>query len=210
MLRGAFGYIAEKKKTYLRKTVIYTLIGLAIFVVGYFINNCSASNVFTIVAILMVLPGAKAVVGYVIFHPFQTVTRNRYEKVYEVASRIVNQPRSMEEVMKDTIVKEDILNLYTDVVFTSPEKVMNFDFLLLAQTRGIALLGKEKQDLAYIETYLKEGLAARNYTYGVKVYHSMDPFVKAIDKMDGKEEPKDSSKETRAEVVEYIESLIVV
>ena len=190
--------------------MIFSLIGLDIVAVGYCLNNYSASNVFSIVAILMVLPGAKAVVGYVVFYPFQTVTRNRYEKVYDVTSHIVNQPRSMEEVMKDTIVKEDILNLYTDVVFTSPEKVMNFDFLLLAQTRGIALLGKEKQDLAYIETYLKEGLAARNYTYGVKVYHSMDQFIKAIDKMDGMEEPKESSKETRAEVVEYIESLIVV
>lgn len=204
--RGSFGYIATKKKAYLAKVFVYVLLGIGIFGLGYVLNKRTTSNVFTIIAILMVLPGAKALVAFIVFAPFRTVDIKRYEKVYQILAEKVIKPRKMEEVMADTIVAEQVLSLYTDIVFTSPQKVMNFDFLILAENRGIALAGKEKQDIAYMETYLKEGLAARGIVYGMKVYSSEEQFLKALQALYIKE----SHNEGRPEVVEYLESLIVV
>lgn len=204
--RGAFGYITEKKKSYLKKTILYILIGLIIFVVGYFLNKRSTANVFTVLAILMVLPGAKAVVAWIVFFPFQSVGKERYEKVYEVLARKVQTPRSMSQAMVDTKILEDILQLYTDVVFTSPQKVMNLDFLVVSDHRILALAGKEKQDLSYMETYLKEGLLGKKSPFGVKIYDNADQFMKAVQAL----EIRETTKESRVDTVEYLESLIVV
>ena len=57
--RGEYGYIAARKKKTLLGTIIIALIGVAIFLVGLFLNKMSNRNLFTIIAVLAVLPAAK-------------------------------------------------------------------------------------------------------------------------------------------------------
>ena len=67
--RGDFGYIKAKKKKSLTGTLCMAAIGVAIFLTGLFLNKMSNRNIFTVIAILFVLPGAKFLVAYIVtFH----------------------------------------------------------------------------------------------------------------------------------------------
>lgn len=204
--RGAFEYIIRKKQKYVKRLVLYILIGVAIFLFGYFMNKCTVNNIFTVLAILMVLPGAKAFVALVVFWPFQSVSKERYEKVYEAVSNGYEHRASIEEVKVDTVVEKDVCNLLTDVVFTSPEKIMNMDFLVIRERQVLGLVGKEKQKVSYMEQYIKDGLKSRGLPYDFKLYENEEKFLKALKIPRG----VDCEAEERTKVVEYLTSLIVL
>ena len=54
--KGEYGYITKSKKLDIIKMLIYIGIAAAIFIIGLFLNKMSYQNIFTIVAILFVLP----------------------------------------------------------------------------------------------------------------------------------------------------------
>lgn len=208
---GSFGYIKTKKKQYLIKLLIEIAIALGIFVAGYFLNDQSPRNVWSIAAILMVLPGAKALVALIVFLPYHTVEKKRYEAVYQVL-REGKQSHSLEEVMSNTVLVDEALNYYTDVVFTSPDKVMNLDYLVVAENRVLGLLGKKTQDIAYIESYLQKGLNNKGYHMKVKVFQEETKYIsalKTISVLKQEEECTKAEKKERKEMLDYLNSLIV-
>ena len=69
--RGNYGYLKQKKQGALTHTILMVLIGVAIFVVGLLLNKMEARNVFTIVAICMVLPAAKSFVSVIVLFPYK-------------------------------------------------------------------------------------------------------------------------------------------
>lgn len=60
-----YGYIKDRKKISWLWLAACIVIGVAIFLAGYMLNH-NRANVFTVVAILMVLPAAKRVVNLVV------------------------------------------------------------------------------------------------------------------------------------------------
>lgn len=139
--RGEMGYLNSQKKYRIKKTLLYVLIGIAIFVLGLCLNKFEKTNIFTVIAVLMVLPAAKALVGVIVLFPYQSVSTERVEKVKQLLSGA------------------DVM--YTDMVFTSPDKVMFLAFLVIKQDEILCLAGREKEDLRYIEKYLREELKKR-------------------------------------------------
>ncbi|MDE7326645.1 MAG: hypothetical protein K2N63_10260 [Lachnospiraceae bacterium] len=139
--RGHQGYLDSQKRFRILKTLLYVLIGVAIFVLGLCLNKFEKSNIFTVIAILMVLPAAKALVSVIVLLPYRSVDAEAVEEVRGLLSG------------------EDIM--YTDMVFTSRDKVMFFSFLVIAQDEILCLVGREKEDIAYIEKYLKDELKKR-------------------------------------------------
>lgn len=218
MCHGGFGYIKNRKRKYINKTLLFIGLGIFIFLIGYFLNEQSNRNVFTILAILMVLPGAKALVGYIVFHPFKSVSKERYQSVYEMVKANLPESKAIEETMIDTIMKEDVMNLYTDVVFTSPEKVMNLDFLVVSNSRMIGLVGSKKQKIEVLQDYMQKCMTGRKLPFGVKLYEDEKNFLSAV-KSFGKgisdssesltKEEESKRKKNREEVIELLNCLIV-
>lgn len=157
MDKGTYGYIKYKKNKQLRNTIIIALIGIIIFVVGYLLNDNSRNNVFTIIAILLALPGAKMLVGYLIVAPYKSVDHKKYEQVCNVASPGVV--------------------ILSDLVITSPDKVMNLDLVVVDNHHVIALQGKEGQDIPYIQTYLMRTIKNQGYSSEVKVLTDFNKFL---------------------------------
>lgn len=198
--KGEFGYISSEKKKYLTKIIVYILIAAGIFLTGLLLNKFSKANIFTVLAILMVLPWARAVVGYVVLIPYKSVSRERYEKVRAAIS----------EKQK----------LYTDMVITSPETSMELDFLVKGDGAVIALMGKvnkgfatslvmgkDGQDINYVSNYLTKG--CRNWAPNcrVKVYESSmeEKFIRSIKEMEEREtDPKEEE-----ELTAFLHSIIV-
>lgn len=183
--KGQHGYINHRKKAQLTKTLIMFLVAAAIFVLGLALNNWEKSNVFTIVAALAVLPAAKMLVNFIVLAPYHSVSDETYQK------------------LKSDTAKEDIV--YSDIVMTSEEKVMNLAMLVVTGDQAYGLIGRKKENRAYIETYLNKGFQARCYDVKFKILEDEKEFIRQVKnakRIDMEESKQDAWKE-------YLESLMV-
>lgn len=183
--KGEFGYIQARKSRALLGVLCMAAVGVAIFLLGLFLNKMSNRNVFTVIAMLFALPGAKFLVAFIVLAPFQSVTRQQYDLV------------------REKLVPGAVL--YTDMVITSPEKVMHLDFAVVGNGQVLALLGKGKQELSYVRKYLTEGVRNWGSGYTVKIVDSEKAFLADVAAM--KEKEVDGEEE--AKVRSYLISLIV-
>ena len=183
--RGDFGYIQARKRKALLGTILMAVIGVAIFVTGLLLNKMSNRSVFTIIAVLFVLPGAKFLVAYIVTFPYQSVSRERYDKV------------------KSALTEN--MTLYTDLVITSSEKVMHLDFIAVGNGQVIGLVGPKKQDIAYIRKYLTGGVQNWGTGYKVKIVDNEKTFLGELSRVEACEvDPKEEK-----EVKSFVTSLVV-
>lgn len=182
-----YGYINYRKKRQLLMTLFMVLIGLFIFFLGKALNKGESTNVFTVAAILMVLPGAKYFVNFVVLFPYSTPKKAQYE---ELSALLGNRG-----------------SLYSDLVITSPEKVMNLDFLWIEEGCVLGVTGKEGQELSYIQQYLSRGVRNWALEYRVKIFGSYKELFKELKRQTG--EPKKEKTKDLEKVEDYIRSLIV-
>lgn len=157
MEKGKHGYIAYRKKKQIGLTVLIAVIAIAVFIAGYLLNDNSRNNIFTVIAVLFTLPGAKMLIGYIVVAPFHDLSTERYNKICGV-------------------VDENSFACF-DLVITSTEKVMNLDAVIIDEKHVFALLGKEKQDASYIQTYLARTIKNQGYAMEVKLFTDIDKFV---------------------------------
>lgn len=183
--KGEYGYITKSKKYDIIKMLIYVGIALAIFVVGLLLNKMSYVNVFTIVAILFVLPWARVLVEYILLFPYHTPEQKDYEK------------------WKAAVPKGS--RLLSDIIITSTEKSMGLDFMVLGSGYVFGLAVKEKQDNQYVQNYLKKGVEQNSNAYQVKIFQKEKDFENAIKSAKAKE----ISKEERESVEKYLLSIMV-
>lgn len=183
--KGQYGYIAKSKRIDLIKMGIYVGIALAIFILGLFLNKMSYQNIFTIVAILFVLPWARVLVEYIVFWPYQTPSKEQYDKVAAV------------------IDQEAVLA--SDMVITSTEKSMGLDFLVMGNGYVVGIVMNQKQNVDEIQNYLRKGVNNWSDKYRVKVYGKFDDFLKDV--KEAKE--KEISDKERENVEKFIYSLVI-
>lgn len=182
--KGELHYISIKKREQLINTFIFALIGIGIFLIGYILNDFSRKNIFTILAMLMTLPAARALTNAVLFFPYHDADAKEYKQLSD-------------------IIPSDA-KFYASLVMTSAEKVMNLDFLIIGGGYIFGCLGKEKQDIHYIQSYLKKGVNTLSHCYEVKVVAEKKQFLEMVKKAPVKEIEKQEQQKVR----EYLNSLI--
>lgn len=191
--RGSYGYIRNKKQKKIIGLVVLLILAAAIFIVGLFLNKFSKANIFTVIAILVVLPWAKVLTAYIVLFPYRTPARDKYDKIKQFET--------------------DGLRIYSDLVITSEEKVMNLDFLVIGSQKVYGVLGKDKQDLTYINQYLKKGISNQTNGLDVKVVKDFKQFctlVKGVsDSCKKNKEMVKEKVEQEQKAEQYIISLIV-
>ena len=107
-----YGYIRQKKRTLLLQMCGILGIGVLVFLVGLLLNKGELANIFTVVSILFVLPAARYLTVWILIFPYHSPKREEYEKLSALA-------------------KEHGL-LLSDLVFTSSERAMHLDYMVLA------------------------------------------------------------------------------
>lgn len=200
-VKGEVGYIKKQKKFQSMMLVLFIVIGVVLFLLGLALTKTRA-NIFTVLGILMVLPGAKRVIALVLFVPRKSVEPERYEK------------------MKERLAEDAVL--LTDYIFTSPDKVMSFDFLIVQDQKVMGILSEKKQDLTYIKDYLQKGLNQTASGYQVCVFSTAEEFEKfyAKQKKTGNNRSKSAAEQTEHDsssqddssqdkVLEYLKILAV-
>lgn len=182
--KGQHNYIDYKKKSQLIKTGLMFFIAAAVFVLGLVLNKSDRSNIFTIVAAVLILPAAKFMVNLIIMIPYHSVEQKTYE-------HIINSIEGCDKI-------------YTDIVMTSPQKIMNLAFLVVKgnQVLGLVIRSKEKPD--YIQSYLRTEFKLRNYQGTIRILNNEKEWIAKVNQA-----TKSDQKEEHQKWYEYLESLMV-
>lgn len=159
------GYISNRKKISLLWLLFYIVLGVGIFLIGYFWMGTRA-NVLTVLAVLMVLPAAKRVVTLVVLVPRKGVSMERYDRMKQAVGEAI---------------------LFTDYVFTSTEKIMHLDFVVIKNGNVLAVKGASRQDDAYMKQYLADSVRKAASGYIVRVFDEDELLIKHLSKLTQRE-----------------------
>ena len=181
--KSEFGYIQNQKKINVIWLLVFVLIGVAIFICGYLLTKTRA-NIFTVIAVLMVLPAAKRVVALVVMMPRKGVERQRYDKVLQASGEGI---------------------LFTDYVFTSTEKIMHLDFLLIKNGNVLGVTASSRQDVEYMKKYLADSVHREAPEFHVKVFEKDEQMLQYLNKLTQTETDPERTEKVR----EYLSSLAV-
>lgn len=166
--KGQYGYIQYKK--------IYQLLltfGCLVLVMGILFGGLiyykTISNVFTVMAVVLVIPAAKFGVGYIVLIPYKSPDESLYNQLLS-----------------------DKYTLMSDLVITSEQKIMGVSLAAIKAKRVYCYITDKKTDLADTERYLKEILNKEFQGVAVKNYSDYDKFKKAVFGLETLEsDPKD-------------------
>lgn len=177
------GYISYKKKISIIWILVFIAIGVAVFLAGYFWTHTRA-NLLTVLAVLMVLPAAKRVVALVVMLPRKSVSKERYELVKQAVGEGV---------------------LFSDYVFTSTEKIMHLDFVVIRNGNVLAVIAPSKQDRAYMKNYLESSVHKVAADYRVRVFDGDEALLAHMKKLT----QNSGTPEKDEKVTEYLRTLAV-
>ncbi|MEG1458760.1 MAG: hypothetical protein RR056_05670 [Acetivibrio sp.] len=183
--KGEYGYINKRKYGQLGLAVLMGIIGLSIYGIGYIVNGFERNNICMVLGILMVLPGAKFLVTYILLFPYHTPNKELYQ-----------------ETVKTLQGKQKLLS---DLVITSKERAMNLHFLYVGNGCVYGLLGREGTGVKEVQDYLTKGIRNWAGSYTVKIMDRETSFFKILHEIPEKE----MNKEEEERVLAYIYSLIV-
>jgi len=147
--RGEYGYLKQRKQNALTGTFLMVLTGVAIFMLGLLLNKMEVRNLFTVIAVCMVIPAAKYFVSYVVLFPYRPVELSVKERLASYA-------------------KDGDAVLY-DVVFTSSEKVMHLDCIYITGHQIIGYTSRVKDNVQIMQEYLKKELKLRGISCAVYI-----------------------------------------
>lgn len=186
--RGEYGYLKRRKQKALSGTCLMVLIGVAIFVVGLLLNKMEATNLFTVIAVCMVMPAAKYFVSYVVLFPYKPMDAATKERLNSYA-------------------KENDTVLY-DVVFTSTEKVMHLDCIYVTGHQIIGYTSRTKDKVQIIQDYFKKELKLRCISYAVYIA-TEEKQIKDRMKLRGEETADINNTEAKEEVLSMLRTFTV-
>lgn len=168
--KGSYGYINNRKIL----TMLFTLacfgVSLGIFLIGWHTIG-TKKNLWTLVAVLGCLPGAKSAVNAIMFLKAKGCPAQTYEAI---------------------LPHTGLLCIYYDLQFTSYERTYQVDSMAIAGKTLCGYTGSPKCDAGLCEKHLKTQLEQSGYQdYTVKIFTSLDKYVQRLDELN-----KGSAQET--------------
>lgn len=183
--RCEYGRINAEKKKNIIGALSMIAIGVAIFILGLCLNKFEKTNIFTVVAVLFVLPMARYLTTVIVLLPYKTPEKALYEQV------------------KEAMPKHSVL--LSDYVFTSGERAMGMSFFVLTGNELIGLAMSEKEKTDKMTTYLGTELKRRQIPGKVTVYKEKDKFFSALKRI----EKATRTEEEMRELFDFLRSLAV-
>ena len=193
------GYISRYRRINLIWLIVWVVIGVAIFVTGWLIWHTRA-NILTVLAVLSVLPGAKRIVALIAAGRKKSVSVERCGRVETEVEPFVyagNLDMHDEEQELPGHV------IFTDYIFTSTEKIMMLDFMVVMEGSIIILPSSINKDQEYVKKYLTEGIRKWSEAFDIRFVWDDDKLVSELHERQEESAPAHD----RREVLEYLISL---
>lgn len=157
--KGLFGYLDSQKKYEIARTVLYFLLSLAIFIMGY-ISTKTRANLLTVVAILGCLPACKSAVEMIMYCRYKSLDKESADKIN---SSIGN------------------LSGLFDMVFTSYEKNFQVDHMVVRDNCICGYTSYEKLEDALLEKHLTQMLSQDGIKgMTIKVFHDLGKYQERL------------------------------
>ncbi len=170
--KGSFCYIRQQKIITILCTLLLFALALGFFFVGYYTTG-TKKNLFTVVAILGILPAAKSMVRAIMFLRYASLKKDTHS-LYE--ERLGSLP----------VLYENILTTTARSYFVP---------LLVYAGGSLAVLCEDAGDPAALETHLHDALKTAGISVIVKVFTDSRLFFKRVEEMK-KHEPDGKAAET--------------
>ena len=164
------GYLSNRKQKLFINVALNIVAAVIIFIVGLFLNKMQPRNIFSVLALLFILPVGRSLATLFILLPFKELKNDKLVKV------------------ENSIKGKGVL-LYSPV-FTSSEHVMHIDLIAVFKGRMLGYKEKMGTSVRNEDDYKKKTEAAANYIdkhlknqgRGDKlvVYDDIEKFVKAF------------------------------
>lgn len=158
--KGEYGYLDERKIRQLLSTLFFMLIVAVMFFTGY-IRYHHTKSIFTVLAVVSVLPAAKQAVIYIVLFPFRSPNRERYLQIKEIA---------------DTCG----IRLISDLVLTAQEAVSGVDFICIKEGHLLCYLSDRNTKTDYVEKYIRDIVSPKYHVNAVKSFRDFDKYKKAV------------------------------
>lgn len=85
--KGEYDYPVYEKKSVIIRTIVYFVISLAVYVLGY-LSTKTKENLLTIVAVLGLLPSCKSLVSVIMYMRIPKFSREIYEELLKQAKTV--------------------------------------------------------------------------------------------------------------------------
>lgn len=177
--KGQYGYIDYMKKYSAVRTLIWFLIAFAIFFCGIFYFK-TRSNIFTVAAVLLMLPSSKSLVNFIMFMRFKTPGGSFHERADAIIEKY-NFSR--------------LLTFYDSVLTIEKGKSYQYDFFMCHEGSLIGFTQNEKRDNTLIEKHLRQMLKKNDIkNVAVKLFDNEDMFLKRMEELVSKYKAVDEEK----------------
>ncbi len=187
--KGTNGYIKSTKLWQLLYVLLIIAIAVALFTIGY-ITTGTSRNLLTVVAVLAVLPGTKALIRLMLFLPHRTFSSERFEALKAISP--------------------ENAHLYSDLVFTSTEHVMHLDFLCVCGKECVAYVDDsddkngKKHNKKYIVDYFTESLKNDGVLIHMHVFNNLQELERRLNSLANSENALEQEPEELARFIRMI------
>ncbi len=153
--KGTYGYINQRKKRHLIYTILEFLLVFAIFFLGIAITK-TKNSIFSVAAVLTTLPATKMAISYII---------------------LINKKSPDSSVYQQLCTITDTSCFLSDLIFSSPEKLMSVDFLIASQGKVFLLVTNSKTDIKKTSDYVKALVQKDYHCKSFQIYTDENKFI---------------------------------
>lgn len=154
--KGDYGYLLHQRKIEIGKTTLLFAISIVIYIAGY-LTAGSRENLFTVVAVLGMLPASKSMVSMIMFLRFSTGSRLVYEKVSENIGEVP---------------------VFYDSVITTTQKSYPVNVFFCHAGNLCGYSEKENLDVKTVEKHIREMLSNNQIKdVSVKLFTNLDAYL---------------------------------
>lgn len=163
--KGNFGYTMSHRKIQWLKLMVYTVIALGVFLLGY-LTTKTTKNLLSIVALLGSLPISKELVGLIMSYKRKPMEQSVYEQISAKAGNL-----------------EQIYEL----LFTTNEKSYGVEAAIVEGRDVICYTVDSKCEIQILQKHLLKMLDANGYKQNVKVYTDLKKFLDRVADLERRE-----------------------
>ena len=165
--KGDYGYFEKNKRTQLMISFVLLFFVAVVFYTGY-VRYGNTKNIFTIMAVVSVIPMAKFLVSYIVLAPHKGLEKEIYRKVKEI----------------------DGFNLAYDLMISSSEKIYEVKITAIRDNAVYLYVPGHNYDKNDVEKYVRGFLEKECKVSAVKMISDIGQYQTEIKKASKHEQGK--------------------
>ncbi len=161
LVRGEKGYLAQKKKMEMVKTVVLFAVPVILFVAGM-IATKSRINLLTIVAVLGMLPASRSLVSLIMYLKSHAISEEDYAQIHDLTKNLTGA---------------------YDNIFTTYEKTYEVPSVVVRSGNVCGYVATEYKTLDNLEKHLTACIKKEGYAVNVKIFETIEAYQKRLESL---------------------------